>query len=101
MHERVSSDPLNVFVVVNIKEREFVRLINQKSPSKDRNYVLVDAKGEDVIQDDIPNTYQFNQDALFLQQMRSGLQGSFFMNSIMPIIWLTIRSWKLPMIGFS
>ncbi|MEK3916405.1 sensor histidine kinase [Paenibacillus sp. FSL H7-0331] len=78
MHERVSSDPLNVFVVVNIKEREFVRLINQKSPSKDRNYVLVDAKGEDVIQDDIPNTYQFNQDALFLQQMRSGLQGSFF-----------------------
>lgn len=78
MHERVSSDPLNVFVVVNIKEREFVRLINQKSPSKDRNYVLVDAKGEDVIRDDVPNTYHFNQDSLFLQQMRSGLQGSFF-----------------------
>jgi two-component system sensor histidine kinase YesM len=78
MHDRVSNDPLNVFVVVNVKERELTRLINQKSPNKDRNYFFIDSHGEAVMQDEWSKKQNLDQDPAFLNQITANTQGSFF-----------------------
>jgi two-component system sensor histidine kinase YesM len=78
MLERVSYKPLNVYIVVNIKERELLRLINQKTPQKERDYLVVDSKGEEVIQTEWSKPYKLSQDKPFLQNMVVNTQGSFF-----------------------
>ncbi len=70
--------PTNIYVVVNIKERELVRLINQNSPKKDRNYFFINSLGEEVIQTAWSIENNLHEDPQFLSKLTEEIQGDFF-----------------------
>ncbi len=70
--------PSNMYVLVNVKERELIRLINQNSPKKDRTYFLIDSQGEDIIQTAWSSEHNLHEDTKFLDKVTAEKQGDFF-----------------------
>jgi two-component system sensor histidine kinase YesM len=74
----ISIGQTNMYVVVNMKEKELIRLITQNSPKKDRNYFLIDSAGEDIIQTRWATEHHLQEDFEFLDKVADEHQGDFF-----------------------
>lgn len=68
---------LNVYVVVNVKERELMRLLGQSVSPGGRNYFFLNAEGEEVIPSEWYTRHPMKKDAGFLRQVTER-QGFFF-----------------------
>ncbi|WP_438447257.1 cache domain-containing sensor histidine kinase [Gorillibacterium sp. sgz5001074] len=77
---KVSDYPLNVFVVVNVKENELARLLGQGVGNRGRYDIFIDSDGEQVVQNDWSAKHGLDRDETFRQQVSPGRQGSFFHN---------------------
>jgi two-component system sensor histidine kinase YesM len=78
IHERLSTEHLNVFVIVNIKERELLNLINQESTPNSRDYFFINSKGEEIIRTEWSTSHTLEKESSFLEQVTAASQGSFF-----------------------
>ncbi|AFH62969.1 sensor histidine kinase [Paenibacillus caseinilyticus] len=74
----VSDKPLNVYVVVNLKEKELARLVSPTPSKKDRSYFFIDAAGEEIVQSGGSTGLRVPKDPSFLGRVTEGMQGSFF-----------------------
>lgn len=75
---RVSEYPLNVYVVVNVKENELGSLVGADSGIRGRYDLFVDSDGEEVVRDDRAAKLRLGKDDAFHHQVSEGRQGSFF-----------------------
>lgn len=71
----------NVFIVVNIRENRLASLLGQNNSRNERQYLLLDKEGEEVVQSSWNPQQDPVKDPKFLQDSSKGSEGNFFYTS--------------------
>ncbi|WNR45540.1 cache domain-containing sensor histidine kinase [Paenibacillus roseipurpureus] len=78
IQESYPNQSLDVYVVVNIKEKELLRLLNVSDSKSGRTYVLFDNEGKPVVNNAVPDDINIDGLGKLLADKRSdGTEGSF------------------------